>query len=146
MITTFESFGYYFDKYQNTYMTGKRSFRIDHLYYYLGVEVEYPEDAVVVPVTKYGVDFIDFCKEIFLGKKIAFQSLNKPKDNPVIDGVVEDVDQLAYQDEFFVRVKIRKEWYLISNLQPIFIENYDASEKPLHKEVVLKKEAEKYNL
>jgi len=130
---------------------------IENIMSYLGVEIQYPEDSVVIPVSKYNIDVIEYFKEIFMGKIITFRSVDalaKPEKHPKVKGFIENVDQLAYQDEFYIRVKISGEfkpfqydgWFLINNLYDVYVYDYDADTKPLHKEVELKKEAEKYNL
>jgi len=132
----------------------------------LKVEIEFPEDAVVIPVSEYDIDVIEYFKEIFLGKMVKFQCIDRLRGNPWVEGVIEDVDQLLYQDEFFIRVKVSKtkddrewheksvefelsflkNWYLMANYSPVIVYDYDVDNKPLHKELELKKEAEKYNL
>ena len=115
----------------------------------LKVEVQYPEDSVVIPVSAYDIDVIEYFKEMLLDKNITFLSVNKPEGHPYLTGKVVDVDQLAYQDEFFITVKLntkKDNWNLINNTVNIIIDNYDADDKPLHKEIKIKKEAEKYNL
>lgn len=130
---------------------------IQNIMDYLRVEILYPEDSIVIPVSKYDIDVIEYFKEIFMGKIIKFKSIDKPEKHPLVKGIVKDVDQLAYQDEFFIRVELTNEnidskgnivhgWFLINNEYDVWVYNYDADTKPLHKEVELKKEAEKYNL
>jgi hypothetical protein len=134
----------------------------DVLYNELKVEIQYPDDAVVVPESVYGIDVIGYFKEIFLDKYITFKSVDTPKGHPQMQGFVLDVDQLAYQDEFYIRVKLAQavysefpawlghnnldDWYIINNTKPVLVQHYDADTKPLHKEVEFKKEAGRYNL
>lgn len=131
------------------YMISNDMFFMSDLFYYLKIDIQYPEDSIVLATNPYDVNTIEFIKEVLLGKNVVFKSINKPKNNPIIRGTVEDVDQLAYQDEFYIRIKIKDDkldWHIIPNYDAIFIEDYDADKKPLHKEVELKKEAENYNL
>ena len=96
--------------------------------------------------SKYNVDVVNFLKEIFLKKKVGFQSLNKIENDPHIRGIVKDVDFFAYKDDVYVKVKIKKDWALFKQHNLITVDSYDAYKKPLHKLVKLKKEAEKYNI
>jgi len=101
----------------------------------------------------YNINLIDFLKEIFLHKRIEFISVDKIAENPLIKGKVEDIDEFGYQDEFYITFKLygKKNWYLVdtegrNNDNVVKVYKYDAEDKPLHKEVRLKKEVEKYNL
>jgi hypothetical protein len=128
----------------------------------LNVYVKY--DAYIgayMQKSKYDIDIVEYFKEIFIGKYIDFRSINRIKGDPRLEGVVLDVDQFSYQDEFYIKVKLSDDWHIIksdSGLRigiggsgvpgdnNIFIKDYDADSKPLHKEVKLKKNAEIYNL
>jgi hypothetical protein len=113
---------------------------------YLKVDYEWNEEPTGLH-SEYDVDVIDFFKEIFIGKKIIFESLDRTySDDPIISGKVEDVGVYEYQDEFFIRVKIDDEWHLIKPAKTIVIKKYDAENKPLHQEVIVKKQAKKYNI
>lgn len=97
--------------------------------------------------SRYDIDFVDFCKEIFLNKDIAVKTLDRPKNNPLIRGKVENIDLYFYQDEFYMKVKIDDEWHLIETNAPLTVYYPDdIKNKPLHKELKLKKKEEKYNL
>lgn len=118
---------------------------IDKIEKYLKIDYDWYTQPEVL--SEYGVDVIDFIKEIFLGKFIVFTNLNATTGNQIIRGIAEDVSIYRYQTDYFIEVKInKKEWYLIDSSRTIIINEYDAEDKPLHKEVKLKKEAEKYNL
>jgi hypothetical protein len=135
---------------------------INNIINYLDVDVQYPEDSVVIPVSRYNIDVIEYFKEIFLNKIVSFKSVDalaRPEKNPKIKGLVIDVNQLAYQDEFYIRVKIKDKfknlgypkefedgWFLINNEYDVWVYNYDADTKPLHEEVELKRVALKYNI
>lgn len=104
--------------------------------------------------TKYNVNVIDYLKEIFLTKKVTFKSVNKPENNPIKKGVVEDIKFFFYQDEIYIQFKIESrleisKWYIVSDEMPVYLgasTKYDADDKSLHKKVKIAKEAEKYNL
>lgn len=99
--------------------------------------------------TKYNVNVIDYLKEIFLNKKVTFKSINKLENNPIKKGVVEDIKFFFYQDEIYIKFKIKGEWIIVSDEMPVYLgasTKYDADDKPLHKKVKIAKEAEKYNL
>lgn len=145
MITNFHIF-----ETNNTY-----KFIVDDVMSDLQVEIQYPEDSVVIPKSIYHIDVIDYFKEILLNKNISFLSVNKPENNPYVSGKVVNVDQLAYKDEFFITVKLNdkpsfknsiSDWILINNQTPVTVQNYDADDKPLHKKVKLEKMTNKYNL
>jgi hypothetical protein len=95
----------------------------------------------------YNIDFIEFLKEIFIGKTITFKSVNNPH-NPVLTGKVIGVDYYLYHnDEFYISVEFdNHNKHLIQNNNMIVIRVYDADKKPLHQEVKIKKEANKYNI
>ena len=89
-------------------------------------------------------------------------------------GKVQDVGHFSYKNEFYIKVALvntevmvndyyfkkyddkvgnsvisidkENDWFLIKNNSIVTIYDYDAEDKPLHKEVKLKKKAEKYNL
>ena len=99
--------------------------------------------------SRYDINVIDFLKEIFLDKEIEFTSLNRLTSNPYVKGKVENLSSYGYKDQLFMQIKIYDKkggWYLVKLSERILVSNYDAEDKPLHKEVELKKEAEKYNL
>lgn len=106
----------------------------------------YNDDNDVDFINTYSsIDFMEYLKEIFIGKKIRFRSQDATKDNPKVRGVVEDVDVYSYQmDELFVQVKIKGEWYMIHN--DSIIQIFDWQPGPLAKQLEIEKEAEKYNL
>jgi len=118
--------------------------------FYLEADYEWFEKPYGL-YSNYDIDVIDFFKEIFLGKNITFKSINNIEDqeDPIKIGVVEDISLYLYQDEFFLKFYINSnKSYLVKTSYPITmkIEDYDAENKPLHKEVKLKKQVEKYNL
>jgi hypothetical protein len=111
---------------------------IEHAIYNTDNEVEFVN-------TYSSVDFIDYLKELFIGRKIRFRSQDATQDNPKVKGVVEDVDVYSYQmDELFIQVKIKGEWVMIHNWAIIQIYNYEPG--PLAKQLEIEKEAGKYNL
>jgi hypothetical protein len=124
------------------------SVSIDDIMDYLYVKYEINDYGNFEFTNRYNIDFIDFLKEIFLEKEIEFKSINKITSNPYIKGKVKDISEYGYKDELFIQFKIydKKNWHLAESVIRIYIQNYDAENKPLHKEVELKKEAEKYNL
>ena len=138
-----------FNNVQN-YMV-ENSFSINEVIEYLGGIT--PEEVYNQSYRSvYDIDVIKFFKEIFLKKNITctvtctvFQKFQERYR--YISGKVEKIDKFFYK-EFYIKVKLYNipDWYLIVNDHAIYIKNYDADSKPLHKEVVFKKEAEKYNL
>ncbi len=147
MLTKFNLFENNIKNNEN-YMIGHDIFFMSDLYNYLSLDFvrHYNNEVYITPENYYNINIIQFVKEIILDKYIIFDSVNKPQNNPTIKGVVEDVDHFTYNESFFIKVKIKNKWYLVSNNTAIIISNYDGYLKPLHKEVELKKEAEKYNL
>jgi len=138
-ISQFESF--------KSYLYGTDMFFVSDILKYLDVDnniVNYGENYT--PKSKYKVNVIDFFKEILLGKRIIFTSVNKINSNPSIDGIVKDVDSYAYKDEFYIKVEIDDEWYLVIGDEAVFIYDYDADNKPLHKRVIREKRQDNYNL
>lgn len=128
-----------------------KHFFVNDIFKYLGVS-EFPYDEKSIGYNPYGIDTIDFLKEIFLNKKIKFTSLEFMYGNhdtkitkiPKIEGVVEDVDLFGYK-ELYVKVKINNKWYIInSNIVTIY--NYDAENKELHKDLIIAKDAKRFNL
>ena len=94
-------------------------------------------------------------REIFVDKNVVFLSINKPEGDPTLDGKIKDVDFYFYKDEFFIKLKFetkvkvylrKNDWHLVNNGVAIIVYDYDADTKPLHKEVELRKEAERYNI
>lgn len=143
-----------FEEYDPEHINGSKHFFIGEIMEYLNVDNDSIEDESYLPESPYGIDVMDFFKEILLNKNIQFGSVNRIKDNPTIDGVVKNIDHYSYKDEFYIKVKlyaksedeIDEDDYLISNDVIVRVDDYDADTKSLHKEVKLKKEAEKYNI
>lgn len=133
---------------------GSKYLFIGEIMEYLNVDNDRIEDESYFPKSPYDINVIDFFKEIFLNKNINFESVNKIEGYPRIDGIVKSVDHYAYKDEFYIKINLYAkskdekddEDYLISNDSMFSVDDYDAYTKPLHKEVELKKEAEKYNI
>lgn len=170
MITKFKIFeADVYDTTKNYIFDDKYGFFIADVMDYLSITIEHPEDFVVIPVSKYNVDYIDFIKEIILNKNISFVSADDsandtlsviyPENKVVrIKGIIEKVSQLFVNEEYFIRVKIKGDtslgvlgigWHLINNFEKVFFiypDKYDAEDKPLHKEMILKKETEKFNI
>jgi hypothetical protein len=119
---------------------------IENVMAYLGVD-ENIIDENTKPKSIYGVDIIDFFKEIFLHKYVTFRSVNRTENNPVIFGRVVNIELFAYQDELFVNF-ITNRGYIVSNYDAVKLQmgDYDAENKPLHKDVKMKKLGEKYNI
>ena len=140
-----------FEEYPND---GTKYLFIGEIMEYLNVDNDRIEDESYIPKSPYDVNVIDFFKELLLNKNISFEYVNKIKNNPRINGVVRDVAYYAYKDELYIKVnlyarsknEVDTEDYLISNDAMVSIDDYDANTKPLHKEVKMKKEAEKYNI
>jgi len=138
-----------FERFRESYMRGKDMLFITDVLDYLGVDDNVMYDESYVPESAYGVNVIDFLKEIFLGKQIIFDSISPPTKK---SGVVEDVGYYVYKDVLYIEVKVintqenYNDWFFIKNNYLVFIYGYDADTKPLHKEVEMKKKAEKYNL
>jgi hypothetical protein len=132
-----------FEYYRESYIRNKDMFFSSDIFDYLGVYDKMMYDENNVPESAYNVDVIDFLKEIFLNKKIIFDPVNNLNN---ISGTVTDVTYFVYKD-LYIKVKMKDEnEYLIDNNRLAFIFDYDADTKPLHKEVEMKKKAEKYNL
>lgn len=137
-----------FEEYEpNNYINDNDLIRVNDIMSYLGVDVDIDElDEEHPPKSKYGVDIVDFFKEILLNKNISFKSVNTPEHNPIENGTVSDVKLFSYKEDLYIEVKLSdSDWIIINNYISIIID-YDAQNKPLHKEVKRKKEAEKYNL
>lgn len=130
---------YYMIYHDNKYKT-----YISRIFFYLDVHYKQFEEPGLY--SKYDIDVIDFMKEIFLDKYIIFKSVNKPKDDPIVKGIVENIDFYQYKDEVPIEFQINGDLHLVKYAFPIIVKDYDAEQKPLHKEVELKKQAEKYNL
>jgi len=137
-----------YEKFKNNkgYMYGRDLLIINNIKTYLGLIINFNMNSNTLPKSKYDIDFIEFFKEILMGKYITFTSVDKLKYNPICDGLVEDVDFYIYKNRFYIRVEILDEWYLIKSDEIVAINNYDADTKPLHKEIKIKKDIEKYNL
>ena len=106
----------------------------------LAKNIKIPDNGILMTSSKYDIDFVDFCKEIFLNKDIAVKTLDRPKNNPLIRGKVEDIDLYFYKDEYYIKVKVDDEWHLIENNVPLTIYYPDDfKNKPLHKELIEKK-------
>jgi hypothetical protein len=150
MITIFEKFISNVD----TYLIGEKSSKcsnmtisriMDYLCADVGINIlgyaDYPKSV-------YGIDIVDFVKEIFLNKSISFNSVDRDNSNPRFNGKVEDVSHYIYQDDFFIKVKLFKDndWHLMEENSVIFVYDYDADKKPLHKKMYLKKDEERYNV
>ena len=161
-----------FEKFRDTYMYGNSQFHIIDVYEYLGIDEFVMDESV--PESIYDIDVIEFFKEIFMNKNIIFKSLNRIVNNPTMKGKVQDVGHFSYKNEFYIKVKLvntevmvndyyfkkydgkvgnsvisidkENDWFLIKNNSIVTINKNDAEDKPLHKEVKLKKKAEKYNL
>lgn len=140
-------------KYLKTYKQ-KENFKIFDIEVDLKIELKYTK--IYSP---YNIDFICFCKEIFLNKYIEFKPLDKSefvmelptdkrfKKDSLIRGIVQDIGIFYYYDMFFIKFKIDNEWYLARNYSEITVYGLDDYyNKPLHKELKFKKELEKYNL
>ncbi len=141
------------------YMLGDNLLMIGNVLNYLNI-IDQQLDQETELESAYDVNVIDFFKEIFLGKKIVFKSVNKPFNDPQIEGIVNDIGTFYYKSDIYIKVKLsnsiwlsgkpetesNKDWFLVKNNSLIAIYDYDADSKPLHKEVKIKKEGEKYNL
>lgn len=150
----FENFSYY--------MYGNDILMINNIYDYLGMDTWIMDESI--PDSIYNIDVMKFFEEIFMNKNIIFQSINKILSYPTIKGTVVDIDHFSYKMGFYIKVKLKNsqiminnqfvdyketdddDWFLIKNNNIVTISDYDAKDKPLHKEVKLKKKAEKYNL
>ena len=132
--------------------TDAKDVYIPNILDYLGIDMFQPLDESTELKSVYDVDVVEFLKEIFLGKHVQFKSINKLKDNPIVSGNIIDIKLLFYQDEVYVKFLLenkyykKEDWYIVSNGSFIFLPTYDADNKPLHKDVKMKKEAEKYNI
>jgi hypothetical protein len=115
---------------------------------YLHSDLDWDKDNFKGIYCPYNIDVIEFLKEIFVDKKITFRSVNKPDSNPILTGKVIDIYYYLYHDdEFYISVRFDNyEEHLIQGNKIIVIEDYDAENKPLHLEVKMKKQAEKYNI
>ena len=144
------------------YMLSKDMFFINDVIKYLGVELNNFDDEYV-PESIYNINVINFFKEILMDKPIIFKSVDRIFNYPYMKGEVTDVGGFAYKDEFYIKVKLKNteikidkifldrdddnnQWFLMSNNTITSIYDYDADNKPLHEEVKLKKNAEKYNI
>lgn len=161
----------YFENIINSknYLYNKDMLTISDVMKYLGVDTMLMDEESKLE-SRYNVDVIEFFKEIFMNKTIIFQDINRFNKDRTIKGKVNDVGVFSYK-EAYIKVEIldpkEKEknskniwfpipqkygdnnddnWFLIHNNSFISIYDYDADTKPLHKEVKLKKEGEKYNL
>lgn len=140
---------------KRTYMLGNDMLFINDVMSYLDVDIM-PLDEGYKPESPYGVDVMDFFREIFVDKVVLFIPVNNTKKDrsPVphrllsLKNKVKSVKYFAYKDEVYIQVKFYYDefWYLMPNGSGIFVEDYDADTKPLHKEVEMKKVAEKYNI
>jgi hypothetical protein len=129
-----------------TYIYNNDLFMNNDVFDYLVVQHDFSTfDENYVPKSIYDVNVIDFFKEILLNKYVIFFSLSKPENNAEVKGVIKDVGSFAYKDDFYIRVKLDN-WHIMHNTTMTAIYDYDADTKPLHKEVKLKKYAEKYNI
>jgi len=151
-IKSFESIGDFISEVRNTYMYGKDMLFINDIMNYLKVDTQ-STDEQYKPESPYDVDVIDFFKEIFVDKYILFTPLDRYKNYKTPFNVkVEDVKCVAYKDDVYIKIKTydvdlnKWLWYILKNDEGIFLKNYDADTKPLHKEVAMKKDAEKYNV
>ena len=142
-------------KSRTTYMFGNDMFFVSDVMKYLKVDT-LPLDENYKPTSIYDVDVIDFFKEILIDKVIIFSPIDGrgpgTKESITITDKVEDVIYFAYKDDVYIQVKIStpvyndESWYLLKNHEAIFVKDYDADIKPLHKTVAMKKLAEQYNL
>lgn len=152
----------YLKKYEN-YLMNKSSYDIEYGYgrdlFFLTNVLDYLGtyfDIKYFPANHYNIDAIKFIKEILLDKRILFTSVDATKNNPTINGIVRKVIEFyLYKMDYYLKVdvevnkgddKIVVDTYLINPEKIISIYDYDADKKPLHKEMKMKKEAEKYNL
>jgi len=94
------------------------------------------------------INLINFLKEIFVGKRVKFKSVDKEKGNPYITKKINDVTgTFRYSDyDWYIKVISGKNEYLIDITTINKVYNYDTKNKPLHKEMKIKKDAEKYNI
>jgi hypothetical protein len=126
------------------YTDDKSLISIENVLVYLGVDTfdmdqDHPAKSI------YGVDIVDFFKEIFLNKYVRFRCVNKTEKDTIISGEVLNIELFAYQDELFIEF-VTNRGYIVSNFEAVKIEDYDAEDKPLHQEVKRKKMGEKYNI
>lgn len=135
----------YFENNINTYILQKEhdmiSFMPDDVFDYLGISYPYNNMKGL-----YSVNVVEFLREILLNKIISFkeQSLDGKYYNYA---KVKKVGIYKYKD-IYIKVLTNKddEWKLITPGSIVVVHDYDADDKPLHKEVRLKKEAKKYNI
>jgi len=131
------------------YGYGRDLFFISKVLDYLGVDLD---NHLITPLSNpYDVNAIDFIKEILMNKKCVFTSRDAIRYNPSIYGIILDVIEFYfYKMNYFLKVKAvvdgEIDEFFIDPFIIIKIYDYDADKKPLHKEVKLKKEVEKYNL
>ena len=161
----------YIKKYESnikdTYIIGNDSLFISDVMDYLKVSFKYkshpiitPRYQTLTPYSKYDINVIDFFKEIFIGKNIIAKifltsddidnNMFAPIENTghFVRGIVEDIDKTTIDNQLYLTFKLssQKDRVTIDNNTLIFVWPYDAKDKPLHTQVSILKETEKYNL
>lgn len=136
--------------YDIEYGYGLDMFFISDVLKYLKIQYDYFSPLEILK-TAYNVNTIDFIKEILMNKRVIFTSKNAIKNDPSVNGIIVDViDFYFYKMDSYLKVKVNYndnvDEYLMCIDNIVSIYDYDADEKPLHKEVKLKKQAEKFNI
>ena len=108
------------------------------------VSVEYSASGFS-EVENYSITFVDYMKEIVVGRNVRFLTINRDKKDQLINGVVQDVSKFAYRpEEIYASFMVNDNWYLVSGFVPIAV--FDWEPGPLFKQLPLEKVAKKYNL
>ena len=138
-------------KYIKTYEQSKLSTLNIHLYDIeneLKIYLDFNNGEPILK-SEFNIDYVNFCKEIFLNKFIAVKSMDRTKNDPLIYGKVNNIGLFFYQDGYFLKIKIENIWHLIQNnviLTIYDVDNFEIENKPLHKKLKIQKKANKYNL
>lgn len=94
-----------------------------------------------------GIDWIDYIKEILMNRKVTFKSVNKAENNPLVTGIVTDVDFFEYKPtEIYVKVKLKdvEDEVLVNSSFPLFVFNYEPG--PLQQKLEMLKNAGKFGI
>lgn len=114
----------------------------EDIFDYLGINTY---DHEKIHINKYDINIQVFMNEVFLGKNIEFTSLDKINGNKDIKCKVKEVSTWYYK-ELYIIVNDGTDDNVIKPDSIIRIFDYDAEDKPLHKDIKIKQKAYKYNL
>lgn len=117
------------------------SFMPDDVFDYLDIFYPYNNIKGI-----YNVNAVEFLKEILLNKIISFMEQGEDAKYYNYAKVLK-VGFYKYKD-IYIKVLTNKddEWKLINPGSIVVVHDYDAEDKPLHKEVRFKKDSKKYNI